>query len=329
MTNSRKSAGTKFSPLLLIGGALGIVFTIYISYRASISNKTLFPISLIALFAGLLFEGLRIAGDLKKVSKIFALTYILSLFSFLPGRDEEQYIIEKHISIWPYLFIFIFAILFVSSYKEKVTAKLTEGATLLLSISLIYWAIDYGFINNHSAFSISLIIIGSIFSIFSFINALSYIHLSRTIRLALSIWSTIIMFAFAVDNIIRVFRNSDIESAYLSVGLYISLQYFLLGVSAVYILQNYILLAAFIPRRSKNYKKNLIENKKDHIDRFSDEQVNIGQSLFCIVFTGTVYWLNHKFQLLPRHTMIWLVLIIFPILLNLTQSVNIKNNSNN
>ena len=125
------------------------------------------------------------------------------------------------------------------------------------------------------------------------------------------------MFAFAVDNIYRVFDNPDIESTYLSDGLYIGLQFFLLGVSAVYIMQNYMLLAAFLPSKNGNYRRDLKENKKDHIDRFSDEQVLTGHSILCILYAVTFYGLNYKYQILPRHTMIWLVFLTFPLFLRL------------
>lgn len=322
----RKSAGISLTPFFIIAGILGLALTIYIGYRASISDRKLFSISLIALFAGLLFESIRVSGSWKTVAGIFAGTYLFSLIAFLPGKRERVYNFENHIEMWPYFFIFIFALFFGIAYKDRVTAKLTEGITLLLSISLIYWAVDYGFTNYHNWFSISLMIIGLLLSIFSIVNALTHIHLSRTNRLTLSIWSTIIMFAFAIDNIVRVFNNPDIESSYLSDGFYISLQYFLLGVSAVYIMQNYMLLAGFLPSKNGNYRSDLKENKKDHIDRYSDEQVNIGQSLFCILFTGTHYWLNHKFQILPRHTMIWLVLFTFPFVLHLTTLFNGQKN---
>jgi hypothetical protein len=128
------------------------------------------------------------------------------------------------------------------------------------------------------------------------------------------------MSAFAVDNIIRVFSNPEIEiSKYLSDGLFIGIQYFLLGVSAIYIAQNYGLLVGFLPSRNGNYKCELEENKKDHISRYSDKQVNIRQSFLCIAFSGIVYGLNYKFQILPRHTMIWLVFLIFPIFLKSTE----------
>ena len=133
------------------------------------------------------------------------------------------------------------------------------------------------------------------------------------------------MFAFAFDNIIRVFNNPEIEnSKYFSDGLYIGIQYFLLGVSAVYIMQNFMFLAAFLPSKNGNYKKDLQENKKDHIKRFSDKQVNIGNSLFCIAFTGTTYWINYRYQIFPRHTMIWMVLLAFPMISNLIEFLNSK-----
>lgn len=304
-------------PILIIGGVLGLALTVYIGYRASISDRKLFSISLIALFAGLLFESIRVSRSLKTVAGIFVGTYLFSLISFLPGKREHVYVFENHIQNWPYFFIFIYALFFAFAFKEKVIAKLSEGITLLLSISLIYWAIDYGFTNYHNWFSISIMTIGLLLSGFSILNALTHLHLSRTNRLTLSIWSSIIMFAFAIDNIIRVFSNKDIESSYFSEGLYISLQYFLMGVSAVYIMQNYMLLVAFLPSKNGNYKKELKENKIDHIDRYSEEQANIGQSILCILFTGTVYWLNHEFQFLPRNTMIWLVFLTFPFVLYL------------
>src|SRR5690606_18166009 len=103
--------------------------------------------------------------------------------------------------------------------------------TLLLSLSLVYWTIDCGFTNYHNWFAYTLLTIAFLLTVFSIVNALTNLHLSKTTRFTLSIWSTVIMFAFAVDNIFRVFGNPDIESTYLSDGLYIGVQFFLLGVS--------------------------------------------------------------------------------------------------
>lgn len=315
----KKSAGINLIPFLIIAGFLGSALTIYISYRASISENKLFPISLIALFTGLIFESLRVSENWKTVLGIFVGTYLFSFLSFLPGKRELHYNFENHIEMWPYSFIFFFTIFFSIFFKDRVTAKLTEGITLLLSLSLVYWAFDYGFINYHNCFSIILIIIGFLLSIFSLINAVTKIQLARTNRLILSIWSTIIMFAFAIDNIIQVFSNHAIEnSKYLSEGLYIAIQYFFLGISAIYIMQNYILLVAFLPSKDGNYRSDLKENIKDHIERYSNEQVDIEHSFFCILYAGSIFWLNYNFQILPRHTMIWFVFLTFPWILQLT-----------
>jgi hypothetical protein len=322
----RKSAGFNLLPIVAIICALGIALTIYIGYRASLSDRKLFSISLLALFGGLLFESFRVSNSWKTVIAIFIGSYFFSLLSFLPGKREHYYNFENHIQNWPYVLLFFFALAFAIFHKDRVTAKLTEGITLLLSLSFIYWTIDYGFTNYNHWFAVSLLGIGFLLTAFSILNALTNIQLSKGTRLTLSIWSTIILFAFAIDNIIRVFSKPDIESSYLSDGLYIGLQYFLLGVSAVYIMQNYMLLAAFLPSKNGNYKNDLRENKKDHIDRFSDQQVSIGHSMFCILYAGTIYWLNYAYQILPRHTMIWLVIMTFPLILFISNAVNGRKN---
>ena len=304
-------------PIVIVIGVIGLLLTLYIGYRASISDRKLFSVSLLALFAGLLFESIRVSGSWKTVVGIFAGTYLFSLTTFLPGKREQVYNFENHIEMWSYLFLFIFAIFFGIAYKDRVTAKLTEGVTLLLSLSLVYWTVDYGFTNYHNWFAYTLLTISFSMTVFSIINALTNLHLSRTTRLTLSVWSTVIMFAFAVDNIFRVFDNPDIESTYLSYGLYIGLQFFLLGVSAVYIMQNYMLLVAFLPSKNGNYRRDLKENKEDHIERFSEEQVLTGHSILCILYAVTFYGLNYKYQILPRHTIIWLVFLTFPLFLRL------------
>ncbi|MCB9081407.1 MAG: hypothetical protein H6555_06810 [Lewinellaceae bacterium] len=319
----KKSAGINLTPFVIIVGLIGLALTFYIGYRASISDRKLFSVSLIALFAGLLFESFRVSGHWKTVIGIFIGAYFFSLTSFLPGKNERHYDFESHIEKWPYVFLFMFALIFGVIYQKRVTAKLTEGITLLLSVSMIYWVIDYGFLNFHHWFSISLIITGLLLSIFSIVHALTYIQLSKTNRLVLSIWSTAIMVVFAFDNIFRVFTNPAIEnSSFLVDRLYIGLQYFFLGVSAIYILQNIMLLVAFLPSRNGNYRQELKETKEEHINRYATEQVSIRHSLFAIVFIGTVYGLNHQYQLLPRHTMIWLVFFTFPLISQLPKLIN-------
>ena len=322
-TAPKKSTGFIFILIVILLGIAGLALTVYIGYRASISDRKLFSVSLLALFAGLLFESFRVSGSWKPVISIFIGSYFFSFINFFPYKREHNYVFENHIESWPYVFIFFYAFAFAFFHKNRVTAKLNEGTTLLQSLSVVYWAVDYGFTNHYNWFTITLLTIALLFSAFSVLHALTYLHLSKTARLTLSVWSSVIMFAFALDNIIKVFNNPDIESSkYLSEGFYIGLQYFLLGVSAVYIMQNYMLLAAFFPTKNRNYKNDLREAKKDHLERYSDKQVFISHSLLCIVYAVTIYGLNYTYQIIPRHTMIWLVFLTFPFILKLTGILN-------
>ncbi len=314
----RKNYGINLKPLLLIVAFIAVLLTISIAYRATMSDRNLFSINLLALLAGLLFESFRISDNWKTVVGIFTITYLFSLVTFLPGKNEGIYNFDDHIEFWPYFFIFIYSLFFGGAHLDRVTFKITEGITLVFSISFIYWIIDYGFINSHSWFTITLIITGMLLSLFSIINSLTNIKLSETNRLILSIWTTIIMFTLAIDNIIYLFSNSDIESLEdLTDVMYIGIQYFLLGISSVYIMRNYMLLVRFLPSKSGNYFEELKENKEDHINRYSEKQVNFLHSLFCIIFTTTIFWFNYSMQILPRNTGIWLVILVFPLIIYL------------
>lgn len=305
------------SPFQMVLTVIGLLLTLYIGYRASINDRSIFSVSLIALFGGLLFESFRVSDHWKTVIYTFARAYFFSLICFIPGKRERIYVFENHIEIWPYFFIISYAITFAIIHKDKVTAKLTEGTTLLLSLSLIYWIFDYGFTNYDNWLAYALLAIAGLLSTFSFVNGLTNLHLSRITRLILSLWSTVIMFVFAVDNIIQVFDNPDIESTYLSDGLYIGIQFFLLGVSAVYIMQNYLLLLAFHPTKMIKSQRDLQEAKKEHIDRFSSKQILVKHALLCILFASTLFYLNYTYHVLPRHTMIWFVFLTFPMFLRL------------
>lgn len=259
-----KPAGFHLKPIVVfLGiflGAIGLVLTIYIGYSTSISEQKIFSISLLALFAGLLFESFLVSDKWENVVYTFFGAYVLSLLHFLPHRGDEIYNFEEHIKLWPYFFIFCFTLAFLYINQEKIITQLNEGITLLLSLSLIYWLIDYGFANYQNWFIIVILTIILILSIFSILNALTNIQLSRTTRLVLSVWSTIIMVIFAIENIITVFTNQDIESSkYLSQGIYIGLQYFFLGISAVYIMQNFLFLAVFFPHTRGTYFNDLKE----------------------------------------------------------------------
>ncbi len=318
---------------MLALGLLLVSLTIFVAYRIKTTDKRLIPISVIALIAGVIFENKRLSKKWATVLWTALGSFIFSFFAFLPGKRENIYNFENHIEMWPYAFITFFVLFAICFHGNKIIPQLTEGVTLLQSIAVIYWVLDYGFIDTNNFFQIILMVVGVIFSIYSIFHAFTDTVLSRESRLKLSIWSSIIMVLFAVDNIYRVYQNEQIENTVeITHGLYIGLQYFLLGISSIYIVQNFIMLTGFLPGKgtffNSQYFKDVKELKSSHIKRYSDRQVSISHSFFCVLFTGTIFFLNYHYQILPRHIAIWTIFVIFPYILSIYCSLTIKTTTN-
>ena len=141
-----KLIGINLKPIMIVISAICIVLTVYHIYKASVGGYKLFSISILALFTGILYESLRVTNNRTTVIYQFIGAYFLSFLFSLPS--QTFYISGSYVSMWPFTFLFIFALVAVILNRDKVTAKLTEGITLLLSLSIIYWVIDYGFTEN-------------------------------------------------------------------------------------------------------------------------------------------------------------------------------------
>jgi hypothetical protein len=224
----------------------------------------------------------------------------------------------------------IFYLLLIGLFaKEKVTPKLTEGITLIQSMAILYWIVDFGLLNTQSWFVMALLSIAVLVSLFSVFHAFTTLALTRTNRLTLSIWSTIIYVVFAVEHICIVFQNETIENTENVTGkILILLDYFLLGVSGVYIVQSYLMLVGFLPGKgsffNSLYFKELKELKSDHIKRYSVEQTDISHSLFCVLFTGGIFYMNYVYQIVPKNIAIWTVFVSFPFILSSYEYLRIK-----
>lgn len=314
---------------IVILAVITVVFTGYVGYRISLSSRSFFPLALLALVAGLLFESFRISDNWRKVIYQFIVVFFCSLICFLPGKTERNYSFEDHIEYFPYYFLVFFAISSIIIHNDKITVKLTEGITLLLSISFVYWLIDVEFFRDGNWFIYTFMAMAGIFTIFSIINALTVLRLSRVNRLWLSIWSTIVATTMSIDNIYNVYKYGSVQtSEYMTDNLLLGLQYFFLGTCTIYIVQNYLLLSSFIPRGGGNYRSDIKEIAGLHINRYSDSQIDFVSSLICILYSCGLYYLNYKYSILPRNTMIWLVIFSFPIFLRLFEILSYKPRKN-
>jgi hypothetical protein len=329
MTTRKKSKGINLKPYFIGIGILLCGYSLYLGYRIFTADKILIPISVFAIIAGLFFEAERVTRSWGTIIGIAILSFFLSFFVFLPG--EGGYFLNRHIEMWPYAFCLFFIVLSITFAGDKVIPKLTEGITLMQSVAIIYWVIDSAFLGFTHIYLIPFIILfGLYFAGLSFYHGFSYDKLKRTTRLRLSIWSSIIMLLLGVENIYSVYQNPAIENTdNLVYALYIAAQFFLLGISSIYIVQNYFMLAEFIPTRERffneTYYKELNKLKKKHIDRYSQEQVSKLDSLLCVLITGTIYGLNYYFHFVPRNFIIWIVFVLFPIIINLFERLSNHN----
>lgn len=306
----------------MILGVFLAILTIFIAIKINSSKKTLIHLTVIPLFAGLIFQYKRISQKWSSVISTALTSFALSFLCFLPGKHEHNYDLEDHIQTWPFYFLAMFIIMAIAFHQKEITEKITEGINFLQSLAIIYWVLDQGFMNSHYVIVKMLMAIGLLFASFSFFNAFTNFALSKTVRLTLSIWSCLIMVLFAVDNIYQVSQAGEIETANaLSIGLYIALQYFLLGVSSIYMANNFLLLLDFLPGKgtffNEQYFKDLESLKIKHIERFSTQQVTFFDSLVCLLLVGTVFGLNYYYNFVPRNFIIWSVFVIFPFILNI------------
>jgi hypothetical protein len=293
-------------------GALIFSLVILISSKSS-SVENIDTIGVIALFAGLIFATIVLSNKLKTV--LYALSYalIISLITLIPAFVYQETASALYFKLWPYCFLVGYLLMLVSIFDDKIQPKLTEGITLLLSISVIYWSFDNRLLFTQNMYLKVLLFVGLLFCLFSVYNAFTKAPLYAENRFVLSLWCSIMLFIFTIDNVHNMLVVDEDEQSV----LYHSLQYFSLGISSIYIFQNIIMLIAFLPAKerpllSEEYADQVDELAQSYIKRFSDKQVNTKESLFCILFTIPLFTVNYFFNILPAHIAIWLVIFVFP-----------------
>ena len=174
--------------------------------------------------------------------------------------------------------------------------------------------------NIHNFFFVCLIVIAPLFITFSFYNAFSYKPLTSFSRLILSVWSSIVMLVFSIDNIWRVYHYNVVDTTgSWDLILYNFMQYFLLGISSMFIVRNFYMIIGFFPSKEKMFNDDYVDDVDElvelYIERYSDTQVKIKYSIIGFLISTTIFGLNYYFKLMPRTFFIWLSFFIYPLLI--------------
>jgi len=311
--------------LYSVVGVFIIPLILYVLYLLIKLNQwNFFP-----LILGLIFQGKRLYGSWKPLIENFAIALGGSFFVFILTNKTTQ--VEEKIFLITYAFLLCFIFAFLAKFKKnriKIIPKLTEGVTFLHSIAVIYWLIDFSRDYIYAKIIYVFFVIIFLFSLFSIINAFTKYSLSKMNRFLLSLWSSIVMILFALDYIISVFKNGEISDALSSQeGIFVFVQYFLLGISGIYIAQNITMILGFLPDKGESVFHSSRRRKvlkMHHIERFSEKQVSVWYSSFCLVFSVFLFWFNYEFKITSRQSVIWIVFVSFPILIYCFEFV--KNN---
>lgn len=311
--NNVKSADYKIR--LRIFGLVLIPLVVFIFYRIADSQSRLIPLSVIALIAGAIIENRRISEDWKTVFNITWVSFLISFLSFLPGKHEQTYLFDNHVKLWPYIFLLAFVMISIVLAKDKIVAKLSEAITLVMSVAIIYWISDHAYFHTNSVLLKLILGIAVLIACFSILNAFLDVKLTGSMRLFLSLWSSLIMALLAADNIYSVYSNGQIEdSMFLADKINFGLQYFFLGVSAIYIVQNILMIIGFLPGKNhffnKSYFRELEILKKEHLARYSEKQSEARLSFLWLAIAASFFILNFYKGFVPRNTAIWIVFFI-------------------
>lgn len=303
--------GTK---LLIIAFGLLIFSFVFFDAYVPTPGRQLIPLSLTGIIAGLTYENFRLNKKWINFLLMLVGSLILGFFFTIMPSKSHTYNFARHMEAWPYVFIFFFIIFSVAFHKQKLIPRLSEKITLVQSIAFIYLVTNKGYFHSGNLVLLSAISIGTGFSLFSCIHAFTHYHLSSNSRLLLSIWSSVVMLLFAINNVYGVYTSDPIEKlSDFSEKLYEWLAYFLLGISSMYMAKNLMMLANFLPAKGEFFNSEFFRRvrrtKKQHIERYSDEQANVRASIFWALFAGTVFTINYYVGLLPSHTAIWVVFV--------------------
>ncbi|WP_029037002.1 hypothetical protein [Salinimicrobium xinjiangense] len=302
---------------LIICASFTLIFLGYLVWLATSIDQETLPYLTLPLILGLILENRRLDKNWKVLAlKLMLASICASVISFFKILDSD---VSTEIALWPYLFIIFFAIFSAIYHDKKVTPVITEGTTLLQSISIIYWIIHYNYLSFSNFFEAAVLFIGLLFCLLSFYTAFSYTPLTSTLRLVLSIWSAVIMLAFSIVYIYRVIYHNDFGGNYFIDNSMNFIQYFLLGISLIYLIQNARMVIVYIPSKNsffdRAHLKRIARMNKLHLWRYSKEQVKVKDSLLILGFTSVVFFFNYSADLIPPFTMIWLVFWSAPIII--------------
>jgi len=262
-----------------------------------------------AFVMGTFFEVRRMSSNWKHVGlKLLAAVVLSAMFVIVE---------PKYVGKWPLVFAGVLLFVSVAIHYDRMMAKIGEGVTLLHSLTLLYLCAEFLKKVGLSLWGLVIIFLPVAYSV---LHALTHIRITKRDRLYLSLWSSLTMAVFALLYIYSIWHMDKIENLFVAErffdGITVFLEHFLLGISGAYILQNFFMLLAYLPGRreffNEAYFRSVREMNKEHIERYSSDQVDRREAWFVLILVGSLLALNYHFAILGVQFSIWICLVIVP-----------------
>ncbi len=314
-----------------IWGGVGVLLLIGVSFLVLytyVKQGTMLPLGLFALIGGLLYKSYQVNRDFWLSFTLVVVSLLFSLLGLIPSAKEFEVSIIEGASKVPLYFIFIYSLFTVVFNYDKLLPRLHEGITFLQSLALLYLLIEVDLFTSRNMGVWLLLLLAVAFFIYASYHAFTQKKHSKNSRFILSIWSTIVYAFFAVLYLLDfIFVRITFSDHLTWNGVLILIQYFLLGVSLLYILHNFFMIISFFPGRgsffNKIYFQEIREAKQQHISRYDTNQQSLDISVLSLLFAVVLFGFNYVFKLVQPELVIWMLFFSFPLILN--TYLNLKN----
>ena len=312
--------------LLLGGGLLALIPLYFMGTDIYSSPGHIVPVYLLVMLCGVMSEYTR-TSSFRMIFATILIAFFISLLSFLRNYSNGHFSPDS-LKAWPYFFYAAIIFAMIVRHEKGFILKVNEGLVFLQSMAVAYWVIAENEISFNSTPEIIIISAVVLLLAFTAYQAFSYKVHSYGQRLLMSIFSAIIFLFFGLTNASQLINGTDIDTTTLAPSLiFITLQYFMLGVSSVYIAKSLVMVVGFFPGKnepSESYRERVTELVKMHLERVDTIQINKGYALTTALFTLLIFGVNYFFGLLPPTFVIWCVFVSYPLVAYTYHKITLK-----
>ena len=265
-----------------------------------------------AFMMGILIELLRLAT--RPRDALFALTLALGLSVLFLFRDPDR---------WPLYYAVSLSIAIVFIYQRRLTARIGEGSALLASLAFMAWMLDRYIHEGASAIPLAL---SALPLAYTLTLALTNARLTPGHRLAISLWSALVLVALSIRYVQDVLALGSVEeriaSGNPSGAISVFAEFLLLGASGPVLAQNALMLIGYIPDQRtlvrndwREFNRDTTQLSHDHIARVSTGQVS-GPQVVVVLLIATALLFARKFEMLSIGFVVWFLLTGVPWVMN-------------